>query len=134
MTPAWPHRAAPGIGGRGHRPAGSGRTAFVTPEAAWRNLIAACRAGASGARLGPGLFTEVGEARKACAGAPFPVAGEPAKSAAIALLEMTRTWSRCGEDERGWHGDSVLALAKQCEVLLDQMAAARARRISGERD
>lgn len=128
MSRPWHARPAPGIAGR--------RTAFVSsnPETLWRGLTGAVTAVALGQLQGPGPWEALRSAREACLGAPFPVQGEDAKAASGALLEMTRTWARADEDRRGWHADSVKALARQCEVLLDQQVAALSRRIGGERD
>jgi hypothetical protein len=129
MSRPWPSRPAPGI--RGGR-----RTAFVSrdPQAIWRGMFAAVAALTGGQVQGPGAWEALRLAREACMGAAFPIDGEDAKAASNALLELTRTWPRTGEDRRGWHADSVKALARHCEVLMEQRAAALSRRMGGERD
>ena len=130
MSP-WPSHRAPGIGGRR-----KARMAFAAgnPEQTWRTLILAVRTCVSGEVGGPGVWEALGVARSACAGAPFPVDGEDAKAAAHCLLEMARTWHKAGEDQRGWHAASTLALAEQCEARLGQAANSRTRSMTGERD
>lgn len=130
----WPQRG--GIGGR--RRHADGRTVFASgtqrPDVVWRALVTAVGACAKGYAQGPGPWEALKAARAQALGAAFPIDGEPAKAASGALLELARTWAMAGEDQRGWHGASVLALAKQCEVLMDQQAAGFARRTMGERD
>ncbi len=110
------------------------RTPFASPDMAWRALVAQVRACAGGEVMGLGKWEELSQRRSACIGAAFPVISEPAKAASGALLEIARTWRRCSAEEMGWHSASAMALADQCEALLDQQRNAVARRISGERD
>ncbi|HEY2178058.1 MAG TPA: hypothetical protein VGH15_05700 [Caulobacteraceae bacterium] len=114
-----------------HRPA---RTSFavVQPSEAWRALVRACDECRS--THGPGAWEALKAARAGAIAAPFPISGEVPRAAASSLLELARTWPQADDDQRGWHAESVAALARQCEALLDQQLAAFSRRMTGERD
>ena len=134
MKTGWPTASAPGF--RGERRREERRTAFAasSPDALWTALIGKVRGFAAGDVHGPGVLTDLTEALTKCRGAPLPVEGEDAAACAMALIEMVRTWTRSGEDRRGWHSASILALAEQCEALMAQRQAAFSRRTLGERD
>jgi hypothetical protein len=121
-----------GHSARHRRPTHVGRPG--TPFELWQQLIAALRAVAGGSVQGPGAWEQLAARRTACAGAPIPAEGEAAKSAAMALLELARTWPRCTEAQADWRRDTILLLARECEVLIEQQVAARTGRMMGERD
>lgn len=113
----------------GPRPAGGARALKpVSAEAAWRGMIAACRALREGGDQ-PGLRTALTEARGPCLGAPAPAegAGEGLRDASDALLRLAQTLHRA--PDIGWRIAALNAVADEVEAAMDRADAARMARM-----